>query len=88
MTIRTVTPRAPLRSFSGRLAAAAAAVLVPTGRAAGAGEWQPPRGHEPTLGDLIASLASGQGGALLAPLLLAALLLALLVGLQALSSRS
>lgn len=89
MTIRPFAPRAAFLGRPLRCIAVLSAALAPAGRhAAAASEWRPPKAHEPTLGELVSGLLSGQGGALTAPLALAALLLALLVGLQVLGSRS
>ena len=65
----------------------ACAALAPGASGAAIQEWQPARGDEPGLGDLAMGLAAG-GSGLSALLMLAALLAALLVGLQLLSSRS
>ena len=89
MTSRPFAPRTARLPRPLCCIAVAFAALAPLGaHAAAAAEWQPAKGHEPTLGDLIAGLLTGQGGGLAAPIMLAALLMALLVGLQVLSSRS
>ena len=55
-------------------------------QAAHAAEWAPASGHEPTLGEMATSLATG--GSAQALLLLASALACLLAGLQVLGNRS
>lgn len=70
-----------------RHATFALAALAPGAPRAAIQEWQPAPGNEPDLGDLALGLAAG-GSGLSALLMLAALLAALLVGLQLLGSGS